>query len=67
MSNVLYLKVQTLFFHSPDRWDALPEAVAAQPGLFSNILTFSASPRVCLLRVLIRGSADSPISSRVLE
>jgi hypothetical protein len=31
---------------SPDRWDNLPETVAAQPGLFSNILTFSAGPRV---------------------
>ena len=31
---------------SPDRWDDLPEAVKAQPWLFSNILTFSAGPRV---------------------
>jgi hypothetical protein len=31
---------------SPDRWDNLPEAALAQPGLFSNLLTFSAGPRV---------------------
>ena len=30
----------------PDRWDNLPEAVKAQPGLYNNILTFSAGPRV---------------------
>ena len=31
---------------SPDRWDNLPELASEQPGLFSNILTFSAGPRV---------------------
>lgn len=33
---------------NPDRWDALPELVDGQPGLFSNILTFSAGPRSCI-------------------
>lgn len=36
----------TSCFSSPDRWDSLPEAVSLQPGLLSNILTFSAGPRV---------------------
>lgn len=31
---------------SPDRWDNLPEAVASQPGLYNNTLSFSAGPRV---------------------
>ncbi|KDQ53508.1 hypothetical protein JAAARDRAFT_39194 [Jaapia argillacea MUCL 33604] len=33
---------------NPDRWDNLPEAVLAQPGLFSNLLAFSAGPRSCI-------------------
>ena len=33
---------------SPERWDHLPEAVGALPGLYSNLLTFSAGPRVCI-------------------
>ncbi|KAA1472890.1 cytochrome P450 [Dentipellis sp. KUC8613] len=32
----------------PDRWDSLPDAVATLPGLFSNILAFSAGPRSCI-------------------
>ncbi|KAG9316669.1 cytochrome P450 [Chiua virens] len=32
----------------PDRWDHLPEAVEALPGLYSNLLTFSAGPRSCI-------------------
>ncbi|KAJ3477945.1 hypothetical protein NLI96_g10112 [Meripilus lineatus] len=32
----------------PDRWDNLPEAVSSQPGLYSNLLTFSAGPRSCI-------------------
>lgn len=30
----------------PDRWDNLPDAVKTQPGLYSNLMTFSAGPRV---------------------
>jgi len=33
---------------NPDRWDHLPEAVSAQPGLYNNTLTFSAGPRSCI-------------------
>ncbi|KAH9891880.1 cytochrome-450 hydroxylase [Cubamyces lactineus] len=33
---------------NPERWDNLPEAVKAQPGLYSNMLTFSAGPRSCI-------------------
>lgn len=33
---------------NPDRWDDLPEAVASQPGLYSNTLTFSGGPRSCI-------------------
>ncbi|KAF9227302.1 cytochrome P450 [Gyrodon lividus] len=32
----------------PDRWDHLSEAVRALPGLYSNLLTFSAGPRSCI-------------------
>ena len=32
--------------YRPDRWDNLPDAVKAQPGKYSNIMTFSAGPRV---------------------
>jgi hypothetical protein len=30
----------------PDRWDSLPDATKAQPGLYSNLMSFSAGPRV---------------------
>ncbi|KAI0917626.1 hypothetical protein AcW1_007212 [Taiwanofungus camphoratus] len=33
---------------NPDRWDNLPEAVSSQPGLYANLLTFSAGPRSCI-------------------
>ncbi|KAL0575507.1 hypothetical protein V5O48_006462 [Marasmius crinis-equi] len=33
---------------NPDRWDNLPEKATSQPGLFSNLLTFSAGPRSCI-------------------
>ncbi|KAJ3995138.1 cytochrome P450 [Lentinula boryana] len=33
---------------NPDRWNSLPEKAREQPGLFSNILTFSAGPRSCI-------------------
>ncbi|KAI9442336.1 cytochrome-450 hydroxylase [Lactarius indigo] len=32
----------------PDRWDNLPEAVASLPGLYANMMTFSAGPRSCI-------------------
>jgi len=32
----------------PDRWDNLPEAVKSVPGLYANMLTFSAGPRSCI-------------------
>ncbi|KAK7035395.1 hypothetical protein VNI00_011926 [Paramarasmius palmivorus] len=33
---------------NPDRWENLPDKVSEQPGLFSNILTFSSGPRSCI-------------------
>ncbi|KIK67077.1 hypothetical protein GYMLUDRAFT_37120 [Collybiopsis luxurians FD-317 M1] len=33
---------------NPDRWDDLPSKAREQPGLFSNILSFSAGPRSCI-------------------
>ncbi|KAK0212946.1 cytochrome-450 hydroxylase [Desarmillaria ectypa] len=33
---------------NPDRWDNLPQRAKELPGLFSNILTFSAGPRSCI-------------------
>lgn len=41
-----YLFYTNVLICSPDRWDNLPEAVSSQPGLYSNLLTFSAGPRV---------------------
>jgi len=32
--------------YRPDRWDNLPDAVKTQPGLYSNLMSFSAGPRV---------------------
>lgn len=32
----------------PDRWDNLSEDVLSLPGLYSNLLTFSAGPRSCI-------------------
>lgn len=43
----------SLMSRRPDRWDSLPEAAAALPGLFSNVLTFSAGPRVGQVRTTI--------------
>jgi hypothetical protein len=35
-----------LLLLSPDRWDNLPEAVKSLPGVYANMPTFSAGPRV---------------------
>ncbi|KAL4249351.1 cytochrome P450 family protein [Abortiporus biennis] len=32
----------------PDRWDHLPDAASSLPGLYANLLTFSAGPRSCI-------------------
>ncbi|KAI0076708.1 cytochrome-450 hydroxylase [Panus rudis PR-1116 ss-1] len=32
----------------PDRWDNLPETVKSQPGIYANLMTFSAGPRACI-------------------
>jgi hypothetical protein len=40
--------------HSPDRWDNLPEAVKSLPGVYANMLTFSAGPRVRNLWHIVR-------------
>ena len=45
--------ISDLVFGSPDRWDDLPEAALALPGLFSNLLTFSAGPRVRLHALVV--------------
>lgn len=34
------------FWGRPDRWDDLPDAAKAQPGLYPNLMSFSAGPRV---------------------
>ncbi|KAJ7594780.1 cytochrome-450 hydroxylase [Mycena floridula] len=33
---------------NPDRWDNLPQLALEQPGLYSNLLSFSAGPRACI-------------------
>lgn len=43
---------------SPDRWDNLPEAVTSLPGLYSNLLTFSAGPRVRFPPPTLRGCGE---------
>jgi hypothetical protein len=51
--NLPFASVTALrIFHSPDRWDNLPESASELPGLFSNTLTFSAGPRVSSHRLL---------------
>ena len=42
------LPVVLIVLDSPERWNNLPEAVRAQPGLYSNLMTFGAGSRVCL-------------------
>ena len=37
---------------SPDRWNDVPDAVQAVPGLYNHTLTFSAGPRVSTLSSL---------------
>ncbi|KAI0252854.1 cytochrome P450 [Lactifluus subvellereus] len=32
----------------PERWEAIPEAVKAIPGVFSNLLTFAAGAHACI-------------------
>lgn len=32
----------------PERWEKLPEAVHAVPGIYGNVLTFMGGPRSCI-------------------
>ena len=34
--------------NSPDRWNNLPDAVSAVPGVWGNMLTFIGGPRACI-------------------
>jgi cytochrome P450 len=34
--------------HRPERWEAIPEAAKAIPGVFSNLLTFAAGTHACI-------------------
>ena len=52
-----------LVFGSPDRWNNLPDAVLAQPGIFSNLLTFSAGPRVRLNTLMVMFWLKAPFNS----
>jgi hypothetical protein len=38
---------------SPDRWDTLSDAAKAQPGVYANVMTFSAGPRVCFFSTFV--------------
>jgi hypothetical protein len=40
----------------PDRWDNLPDAAKAQPGLYSNLMSFSVGPRVSGMVVPLLGA-----------
>ena len=42
-----------LYDFSPERWNDLPEAVTALPGLYNHMLTFSAGPRVSVPHLFI--------------
>ena len=46
----------------PDRWDNLPDAAKAQPGLYSNLMTFSVGPRVSGIGRSILGCTSHSIS-----
>ena len=37
-----------LFVYRPERWEAIPEAVKAIPGVFSNIMTFINGAHTCI-------------------
>ena len=43
---ILEWVVEVILGYRPDRWDNLPEPVKTQPGLYSNLMSFSAGPRV---------------------
>ena len=47
-------RVLKLFLaYRPDRWDNLPDAAKALPGLYSNLMTFSVGPRVSGIVILL--------------
>lgn len=33
---------------SPDRWNSPPDAAMSVPGIWGNLMTFSAGPRACI-------------------
>jgi cytochrome P450 len=43
-------RIDVEFYRScrPERWEAIPEAVKAIPGVFSNLLTFLAGTHACI-------------------
>ena len=44
----------------PDRWDNLPDAARVQPGLYSNLMSFSVGPRVSsIIHSIIRCTSHS--------
>ena len=45
--NSLLATKMILRLYSPDRWNNLSAAARSAPGLFANVMTFSAGPRVC--------------------
>jgi cytochrome P450 len=38
----------THFFSRPERWEKVPNAASAIPGVWANILTFFAGPHNCI-------------------
>jgi cytochrome P450 len=36
------------FLRRPERWESIPEACSAVPGVWGNMLTFLGGPRACI-------------------
>ena len=48
------------------RWEVIPEAVKAIPGVFSNLLTFAAGAHACIGYPLFNYRASHPCRPRAL-
>jgi hypothetical protein len=43
-----FLTVACLSVRRPERWEAIPEAVKAIPGVFGNLMTFITGAHACI-------------------
>jgi hypothetical protein len=45
---LLFLLFQPPHLYRPERWQNIPDAVSAIPGVWANILSFLGGPRACI-------------------